>query len=424
MIDDIRSQVASGILAPGRKLPAEPKLAKQYGISPRSVRSALKELAECGIVRSIPRKGHFIAFGTHGSGSRSDFDSGKARQRSPIVLIDPQRDCVAGTHVVRLNAFNLAEYQRTGLLLNLLPFLKSSGKVSMDAFFPELRNRVVSRGAVHAIPIGFSPLAMVHNRRLLDECGMAQPGRDWTWEDMLRASERISVRDGNGWLQRRWGAPLPWYAHVWQAGGEVIDEARGAYCFDTESALEGMLMYRRLLAAGHCVETNLYDNYEIDRHFLEQRSAFIFAPLCGLRDLQRTATFPIGVSGLPRHHSPVNLVFLTALAIRADSPDPAADWARIEAWCGFEKQVEDYRQFQHYPALKEAALSVAGDDALGMDNRLWIEGLRGARFLHFIDLESDARVNRFLDSRLRNPDCPVPAIEELSRLVADLNRIG
>jgi GntR family transcriptional regulator len=58
----VRTESArSGDLAPGEQLPAERDLADDWGVAYQTVRRAMRELRERGIVVSVVGKGTFIA---------------------------------------------------------------------------------------------------------------------------------------------------------------------------------------------------------------------------------------------------------------------------------------------------------------------------------------------------------------------------
>lgn len=61
--DYIASQVASGRLREGARLSPERELAEEYRVSYMTVRRAMKELRERGVVISVHGKGTFIAKG-------------------------------------------------------------------------------------------------------------------------------------------------------------------------------------------------------------------------------------------------------------------------------------------------------------------------------------------------------------------------
>lgn len=58
--DDIRGDIQSGALRPGAKLPAEPELAVQYGVSRVTVRRAISELTAEGLVMVLSGRGTFV----------------------------------------------------------------------------------------------------------------------------------------------------------------------------------------------------------------------------------------------------------------------------------------------------------------------------------------------------------------------------
>ena len=61
LIDDIRREIAAGILKSHDRLRSEKALATEYGIGVQAVRQALKILREEGIIYSKPRSGAYVA---------------------------------------------------------------------------------------------------------------------------------------------------------------------------------------------------------------------------------------------------------------------------------------------------------------------------------------------------------------------------
>lgn len=59
--DHVAWQIRVGRLQPGARLAGERDLAQEYGVSIASIRRAVQELRERGLVRTLPAKGTFIA---------------------------------------------------------------------------------------------------------------------------------------------------------------------------------------------------------------------------------------------------------------------------------------------------------------------------------------------------------------------------
>ncbi len=58
--DYIAARIAAGDLAPNMRLPSERDLADQWGIAYQTVRRAMRELRERGLVASVVGKGTFV----------------------------------------------------------------------------------------------------------------------------------------------------------------------------------------------------------------------------------------------------------------------------------------------------------------------------------------------------------------------------
>ena len=61
IIREIKSLLNSGKLKPGDRLPAERKLAEQFGVGRASVRDAIKKLEFYGILKTLPQSGSVVA---------------------------------------------------------------------------------------------------------------------------------------------------------------------------------------------------------------------------------------------------------------------------------------------------------------------------------------------------------------------------
>ncbi|MFG1946943.1 GntR family transcriptional regulator [Nonomuraea sp. NPDC048826] len=59
--EDIEAGIASGVPSAGAKMPTELEMADQYGVSRVTVRRAVKDLAERGLLVVVHGRGTFVA---------------------------------------------------------------------------------------------------------------------------------------------------------------------------------------------------------------------------------------------------------------------------------------------------------------------------------------------------------------------------
>jgi DNA-binding GntR family transcriptional regulator len=60
VVHHIAEQIRNGRLPVGARLPAERDLAEQYGVAVNTVRRAVRELRDQGLVMTVPVKGTFV----------------------------------------------------------------------------------------------------------------------------------------------------------------------------------------------------------------------------------------------------------------------------------------------------------------------------------------------------------------------------
>ena len=60
IVENFRTQIASGVLRPGEKLPSVRELAQQMSINPNTIQRAYRELEVRGVIQTVPGKGCFV----------------------------------------------------------------------------------------------------------------------------------------------------------------------------------------------------------------------------------------------------------------------------------------------------------------------------------------------------------------------------
>ncbi len=114
------------------------------------------------------------------------------------------------------------------LLVDLAPYEDSLG-VAADAFYPSVRAVFARDSSLYAFPKDFTPLVIYFNKRLFDRAGLAYPAANWTWDDFLDLSMKLTIDlDGDGRADQ-FGTAFDnklylWQPWVWMNGGDILSE--------------------------------------------------------------------------------------------------------------------------------------------------------------------------------------------------------
>ncbi len=134
---------------------------------------------------------------------------------------------------------DLANLAKGDQLLNLSDAI-DNGDINWDRFVDAGKQAVTVDGQPRAIPAFIDNLALVYNKKIFDDAGVAYPTDDWTWDDFLKAAAELNDPNagiaGFGWpgtgdedtTWRIW--PL-----IWQQGGDIVNEDGSSVGFDGAS---------------------------------------------------------------------------------------------------------------------------------------------------------------------------------------------
>ena len=134
-----------------------------------------------------------------------------------------------------LNIENFAAYANKGALAELTD-IDTSGynETALSAFKVD--------GKQYGVPGNFSNVVLIYNKDLFDEAGVEYPNDDWTWDDAMTASEKISALgdDIYGIYQ-----PITFnefFKVAAQYGGSVLNEDKTEFTINSPENLQAAEM--------------------------------------------------------------------------------------------------------------------------------------------------------------------------------------
>ncbi|MFO7321742.1 MAG: sugar ABC transporter substrate-binding protein [Chloroflexota bacterium] len=150
-------------------------------------------------------------------------------------------DLAAGTapDVWQQDGSTLARLIDTGNVLDMRQCLDVVPELSLDRFYPSVLNIHMPEGEdgpIYGLPNDFTPMVIYYNPLSFENAGVEVPTPDWTWEDFLDISQRLTLdAEGRnatdpdfdpenivqyGYRHRHY--VFEWIYWVWQNGGDVI----------------------------------------------------------------------------------------------------------------------------------------------------------------------------------------------------------
>jgi len=129
--------------------------------------------------------------------------------------------------------------------LNLAPFIRHD---SVDLSRHYLQNELFRDSSrIYGLPKDLTTVVLYYNKSMFDAQGVAYPDETWTWDDFLKAAQRLTKDlDGDG-RPDQWGSAtlMPWVEEyvapmVFSNGGMILNEDRTTCLLDQPQAIQAV----------------------------------------------------------------------------------------------------------------------------------------------------------------------------------------
>jgi multiple sugar transport system substrate-binding protein len=161
------------------------------------------------------------------------------------------------------NAANIAS---TPQLVPLTSWLKTDRSFGWDHFFGFERTVATVNGKVIGVPALVDNLALVYNKTLFKQAGIAPPTPSWTWSDFQQAALKLTdpARKQFGWAYVNDASEdTVWrfWAMLWQAGGSILSPNGKQAAFNSAAGIKAMTLLQNLAQHQSIYLDNGSDNY-------------------------------------------------------------------------------------------------------------------------------------------------------------------
>jgi ABC-type glycerol-3-phosphate transport system substrate-binding protein len=200
--------------------------------------------------------------------------------------------------------FFYREAQRRGLIGDWEEILGPSAFQEIQADLPEALTIALGlENLQYLVPILYTPLALIYNKRIFEAAGISSPRFYWSESDFLEACRRVSIYGESSGLFpflcdfsniRRW--PLA----IAREGGRLWSEDGERCLLDSPACLRGIQFYKMLVAdlkyARAHVMTEGPSDYSL---FLRDRVAIQPATVRTLENLESEGHLDWGIASIP-----------------------------------------------------------------------------------------------------------------------------
>ena len=114
-----------------------------------------------------------------------------------------------------------------------------------DDIWPAARLAGTVNGKVIALPALIDNLALVYNKKLFRQAGIALPTANWTWTDMERAAKKLTNASKKqfGWAYVNDASEdtvWRYWAHLWEAGGDILTPDGKKAAFNSAAGVKAL----------------------------------------------------------------------------------------------------------------------------------------------------------------------------------------
>ena len=114
-------------------------------------------------------------------------------------------------------------------------------------------------GRIYGIPKDKDNVLLVYNKEMFDAAGVAYPDENWTWDDMMDASQKIYDATGKYGYMAYNDEQLGYWNFVYQKGGYILDPETNIHAGYTQPATaEAVKFYVNLQKNDWCPDQNYF----------------------------------------------------------------------------------------------------------------------------------------------------------------------
>ncbi|WP_137145450.1 ABC transporter substrate-binding protein [Mycolicibacterium sp. CR10] len=169
-----------------------------------------------------------------------------------------------------------------------------------DDFYPAEREAATVGDKVVGVPALVDNLAIVYNKQLFADAGVAPPSPDWTWDDFRAAAAKLTdpAKGQYGWLIPADGSEdTVWHylPMLWEAGGDILSPDNEKAVFNSEAGVKALTVLQQMAVT----DKSLYLDTTNENGPKLMNSGKVAMLITGPWDLSQLSDIDYGVQVMP-----------------------------------------------------------------------------------------------------------------------------
>ena len=145
--------------------------------------------------------------------------------------------------VITIREVSFNYFAKRGFYLDLDSLIQKNN-LNLNDFFSNVLNNFKLDGKIYGLPREFTPVVLYYNKDIFDKAGLEYPNDKWSWNDFLKAAQKLTIDKNNDGSMDQWGTFMTnWDALylpiVFSYGGNILtDDGTKSYLTDSNT-IEG-----------------------------------------------------------------------------------------------------------------------------------------------------------------------------------------
>ncbi|WP_313893753.1 extracellular solute-binding protein [Psychrobacillus sp.] len=417
-IHELKEEIISGKIKPGEFILPENTLSKVYELSRVSIRKALAELVEEGLIEKIPGKGNrvtipnetqkqTITLGWFSNSYEIEIIRKiikRFEQLNPFTKVNlqilPNSQYIynltqslkhdSGPDVFIVSDYHFRELMETNCLDILDPFLPEHIDVEKDSY-KQVFEMFTYNQTIPVTPFVFSPVMICYNRRIFEEAGIAKDFQMDTWDDLLELSIRTTKGLDDNNLINEYGfcfssSTNRWPVFLLQNEGAFMNNKRSKSVMNSKENIEALNYCGDLMYKYHVSPIFSHGSNELAENlFMREGAAMILTTYYFMNEF-RNHKIKWDVMPPPKNSASATLLLGGALGINTNSKNKESAQAFVSFMVSIEAQT----------LLKQDGCTIPMLRNVAEDNNLLQPGIHPEQYNAFKEVMETSKTIRDL----------------------------